>query len=152
MDNNIQICDLTKIIPPKRIIKIEEKQAKENLLVRQFRRILGIEKKPIIREIDISRVPTRVSIEIEKYFREFGEATAKNDFEKVEQRMFDIMVDVCKPSFPEITTDWVKENTIPEQIQEMFQFIIEPIILRAAGLEENVKNAIAAQLAMDRKK
>jgi hypothetical protein len=152
MDNNIQICDLTKIIPPKRIIKIEEKQAKENLLVRQFRRIFGIEKKPIIREIDISRVPTRVSIEIEKYFREFGEATGKDDFEKVEERMFDIMVDVCKQSFPEVTVQWVKDNTIPEEISEMFQFIIEPIVVRAMGLEENVKNAIAAQLAMDRKK
>jgi hypothetical protein len=152
MDNNIEICDLTKIIPPKRIIKIEEHTQEEKWIVRQFKRIFSIEKKPVIREIDISRVPTKVSIEIEKYFREFGEATAKNDFEKVEQRMFDIMVDVCKPSFPEITTDWVKENTIPEQIQEMFQFIIEPIILRAAGLEENVKNAIAAQLKADQKR
>ena len=101
MPNNI--LDLDKIIPDKRIIKLAGK------------------------EIDVSVIPTRVSLEIIKNAEKFKDLTNNAD-DTLFDMVLDLTVKVIKPSFPEVSRDWLLDNTKDLfQLQKLLEFVLEPL-------------------------
>lgn len=93
-----EILDLDKLIPEQRII-----------------RLAG-------REIDVSKVPTRVVLEIEKN---------KKKLQGGGDETFDLLLDftakICRPSCPDITSEWLIDNTDFDQLQALLEFVMAPI-------------------------
>lgn len=91
-----EILDLDKLIPDQRIVRLAGK------------------------DIDVSKVPTRVVLEIEK---NKDQLQGDGSFNMV----LDMACKICKPSFPEITVDWLIDNTDINQLRAMLEFIMKPI-------------------------
>ncbi|QJD87902.1 hypothetical protein [Cohnella herbarum] len=108
MSNQPQILDLDKVISTKRIVKLAGK------------------------EIDVSKIPSRVTMELVEKSEEL-KAGGKQSF----PLLLDMIVKVCRPSQPEITSDWLIDNTDFEQLMAIIEFVMAPVKARAEG---NVKN------------
>ena len=102
-----ELLDLDKLIPDKRAIKLAG------------------------REIDVSKVPTRVVLEIEK-----NKDKLKSGSDETFDLMLDLVCKIIKPSFPEITVDWLVDNTDFMQLQALLEFVMKPIREKA---EKSVK-------------
>ncbi|MFS0820757.1 hypothetical protein [Bacillus sp. 1P02SD] len=104
-----EILDLDKLVTAERVVRLSGK------------------------DIDVSKIPSRVTLEI----------AAKSDVLKSGSSesfplMLDMVVKICKPSQPDITQDWIIDNTSFEQLMALLDFILKPITDRAAT---NGKNA-----------
>lgn len=112
-----EILDLDKLIPDKRIVKLAGK------------------------EIDVSKVPTRVVLEIEKNKDQLeGEAS----FDLV----LDMVCKICKPSFPEISVDWLIDNTDMNQLIAMLEFVMKPIREKAEKMAKGKNEESPSQLSL----
>jgi hypothetical protein len=130
-----EILDLDLFIPAPRIIRLTEREAPQGPFARFWRaalRLLGRYPRARVREIDLSKVSTKATLMIEGNFKAFTEAAEKGDFDAAEARMYDLMIAAFRDSCPWMTADWLQRNTVPDQIMKIFEFILEPIIERAA--------------------
>jgi len=93
-----EILDLDKLIPDQRLIRLAGK------------------------EIDVSKVPTRVVLEIEK-----NKGKLQSGGDETFDMLLDLVCKICRPSFPEITTDWLVDNTDFVQLQALLEFVMKPI-------------------------
>lgn len=104
-----EILDLDKIIPAQRIVKLSGA------------------------DIDVSKIPTRIVLEIAK---------KKDTLDSGTDESFDILLDlvvkICKPSKPDITADWLTDNTTIDQLLQLIQFILKPLQDR---VDKTAKNA-----------
>ncbi|MEK8132909.1 hypothetical protein WMW72_34010 [Paenibacillus filicis] len=106
-----QILDLDKVIAAQRIVKLAGK------------------------EIDVSKIPSRVTLELAEKSDEL-KSGGKNSFPMV----LEMVVKVCKPSFPEITKDWIVDNTSLDQLTALIDFILNPVKERAEGKKAESPN------------
>jgi hypothetical protein len=123
-DKKTVILDLDTLIPEKRIIKLAGK------------------------EIDVSMIPSRVMLKVIKkldVFAEMGENLSDDSFFEIA----DIAVDICKRSFPEITVEWLIDNTDIIQLIELLQFIVSPL---RSKIEKNLQTAQLKQVAIKAQK
>ncbi|XID91035.1 hypothetical protein ACF3MZ_21285 [Paenibacillaceae bacterium WGS1546] len=98
-----KILDLDKIITTQRLI-----------------RLAG-------REIDVSKIPSRVTLEIAE-----KADTLKSGGKESFPLVLDMIVKICKPSCPDITKDWIVDNTSLDQLIRLIEFVLAPV-------EERVK-------------
>lgn len=103
-----EILDLDKIITAERIVRLAGK------------------------DIDVSKIPSRVTLEIAEKSDKL-----KTGSDESFPIMLDLVVKICKPSFPEITKDWIIDNTDLNQLLTLIEFILKPIKDRT---ERNGKN------------
>lgn len=101
---NPVILDLDKVAGTKRIIKLSGK------------------------EIDVSKIPSRVTLEMAENADAF-----KSGGSETFPKLLDMIVKICKPSTPDITKDWLVDNTDMEQLLQLIEFILAPIQDRAAS-------------------
>jgi hypothetical protein len=123
-DKKTVILDLDTLIPEKRIIKLVGK------------------------EIDVSMIPSRVMLKVIKkldVFAEMGENLSDDSFFEIA----DIAVEICKRSFPEITVEWLIDNTDIIQLIELLQFIVSPL---RSKIEKNLQTAQLKQVALKAQK
>lgn len=99
-----QILDLDNIITTKRIVKLAGK------------------------EIDVSKIPSRVTLEIAGKSDVLQSGSAESF-----PLMLDTIVSICKPSQPEITTDWLIDNTSLDQLLQLIEFVLQPVTERVSG-------------------
>jgi hypothetical protein len=156
-ERKIEVLDLDKIIPPSRIFKLTEKVPLKALnkfwrIVWKILGIFGIKKPLIVREIDVAKTTTRASIEMDRFLDEYQKAATAMEIETINDRMYDIMITACKPSFPEITLEWLQDNTTPEQVLELFKFVLQPYVDRALKIEAQAKNWITQGVKDEAKK
>lgn len=103
-----EILDLDKLIPEQRIVKLAGK------------------------EIDVSKIPSRVTLDIAK-----KSDVLKSGSDESFPLMLDMVVKICKPSQPDITTDWIVDNTSLDQLMALIEFILKPIQDRAESSGKN---------------
>lgn len=103
-----EILDLDKLVPEQRLVRLAGK------------------------EIDVSKIPSRVTLEIAK-----KSDVLKSGSDESFPVLLDVIVKVCKPSFPEITQDWIIDNTSLDQLLALIEFILQPIKDRTEGNEKN---------------
>lgn len=132
-DRKPEILDLDVHLPPKRLIRLTERDGPQGLrgFLRRLLRPLGIKIPGRIRIIDLSAIPTGTQLQVEAFLREIERAGRGDDAQTAEDAMLDLLVVVCRHSCPDIDRDWLKRNTEPQQILAMFQFIIKPLVDRA---------------------
>lgn len=107
--SNPKILDLDKLIPDKRVI------------------VLAGE------EIDVSKIPSRVTMEVAEKAEVFKEAGSESF-----PALLDMIVKICKPSKQDITQDWIVDNTSMDQLLALIEFVLEP--LQDKVKEEQAKN------------
>jgi len=105
------ILDLDKLVPEQRILRLNGK------------------------DIDVSKIPSRVMLDIIKN-KDKMEEGGGTDFETT----VDLAVKICKPSFPEITKDWLYDNTDFTQLMGLLEFVLKPLKDRAE--KSSGKNAV----------
>ncbi|MFJ5625448.1 hypothetical protein ACIQD3_22725 [Peribacillus loiseleuriae] len=103
-----EILDLDKLITNERIVRLAGKN------------------------IDVSVIPSRVTLEIAKKSDKLKEGSDESF-----PIMLDLVVKICKPSFPEITQDWIVDNTSLNQLLALVEFVLQPIKDRAEGTGKN---------------
>lgn len=106
-----EILDLDKLIPEERIIRLAGE------------------------EINVTKIPSRVTLEIAK-----KSDVLKSGSEESFPILLDLVVKICKPSKPDITTDWIIDNTSLDQLLALIEFILKPIKDRVAT---NGKNTVS---------
>jgi hypothetical protein len=93
-----EILDLDKLIGDKRIIKLAGK------------------------EIDVSKIPSKVTLRIADSYEDL-----KEDNPESMNILMDIVMDIIKPKNPEVTQDWIIENTDIKQLIALIEFIMKPV-------------------------
>lgn len=106
-----EILDLDKIVTDERIVRLAGK------------------------DIDVSKIPSRVTLEIASKSDKLKEGS-----EESFPIMLDLVVKICKPSFPEVTKDWIIDHTDLNQLLALIEFILKPIKDRAKSNEKNVES------------
>lgn len=103
-----EILDLDKLIPSQRIVKLGGKT------------------------IDVSKIPSRVTLEIAQ-----KSDVLKSGTEDSFPILLNLIVNICKPSSPDITTEWLIDNTSLDQLLALIEFILQPIKDRTEGKGKN---------------
>jgi hypothetical protein len=124
------ICDLDEILIPPRKIKITEKTS------------------GTVREIDVTDIPARVVLELIKRQNDIQNKIANED-EALFDWMLDLALKICKPSFPDITIDWVMENMDFEQLKRFLQFVLQPLNDYIEQAADEAKNTLAARTSQE---
>ena len=106
---NKTILDLDKLMPERRVVKMGG------------------------REIDVSKISARVMFEISRKYGNVKESMNMNDEDALE-----LVCSICRPSFPDITVDWLLDNTDMEGLLSLIEFVLAPLNERA---EKNIKAA-----------
>jgi len=119
-----KICDLDEILLPKRIIKITGKVDK------------------ISREIDVTEIPARVILELIKRENDLKKKMNDPD-DNIFDWMLDMAIDICKPSFAEMSKDWIIENMSFDQLQRFLQFVLQPVNDYIESAVEEAKKTMA---------
>lgn len=94
--------DFNTIIPKKRIAKLAEE------------------------EIDVSLIPSRVSLELAIFRDSIFKGKVKSS-EEQQRKSLEIVSKVCQVKNPKITVEWLLDNTHYEQLIEFIDFVLEPI-------------------------
>jgi hypothetical protein len=137
-----EILDLDLFIPAPRIIRLTEREAPQGPFARFWRaalRLLGRYPRARVREIDLSLVSTKATLLIERCFREFMRLSEDGKIDEAESAMYDLMMAAFQSRCPWMTRDWLLSNTVPDQILQIFQFIIEPLVERAVKQAEEMQ-------------
>lgn len=103
-----KILDLDKIVTHERIVRLAGKS------------------------IDVSKIPSRVTLEIAK-----KSEVLKSGSEDSFPILLDLIVKICRPSQPDITDEWLIDNTSLDQLLAMIEFILQPIKDRTEGKGKN---------------
>lgn len=73
-------------------------------------------------EIDVSKIPSRVTMEV----AEKADVLQSGSNESFPV-LLDMIVKICKPSKPDITQDWLIDNTSMHQLIALIKFVLEPL-------------------------
>lgn len=111
-----EVLDLDKLIDKKRIIKLAGK------------------------EIDVSRIPSKVSLGLLERYEEIDEDNSDSM-----DRTFDLIMDIVKPQNPDITKDWIIENTDLIQLMAFIEFVIKPVKDRIGDDPKKIMAALTNQ-------
>lgn len=111
-----EILDLDKLIPDQRIVRLAGK------------------------EINVSKIPSRVTLEI----AEKSDVLQSGSNESF-PLLLDMIVKICKPSQPDITTDWLVDNTSLDQLLALIEFVLKPIQERADKAQAGKNEASPSQ-------
>lgn len=86
-------------------------------------------------EIDVTKIPTRVTIELSELSEEIKKSKGDNAISNVDNfnKIVDIISTACKTN-KKITPDWLKDNTDITQLLDLMNFILEPIKQRAKAV------------------
>ena len=87
------------------------------------------------KEIDVTRIPSRVTLMLAEYADSVDRLSPKEQFKNA----LEPIVAVCKLTDPEVTVDWLLDNTDFAQLQEFTQFVLEPIRQKTQGGQESGK-------------
>lgn len=109
------ILDLDQIIPEERVVILATKR------------------------IDVSRIPSRVTLDIAKNSDKLQSGNQDSFPMLLEQ-----VANILRPSFPEVTVDWIVDNTDLNQLLKLIEFVLEPVKDRAEG--EPGKNEVSPSL------
>lgn len=93
-------------------------------------------------EIDVSRIPTRVMVELAE-LNERKDELARNSIESF-NKIVEIISLACRKN-PKITPDWLKDNTDIEQLFDLMEFILEPVKRRAEDVSKNLDTPLENQ-------
>lgn len=93
-----KILDLDKLIPDQRIV-----------------RLAGV-------DIDVSKIPSRVTMELSEKADVFKKAN-----EKSFPALIEMIIKIMKPSKPDVTDDWLIDNTSMDQLLALIEFVLEPL-------------------------
>jgi hypothetical protein len=152
MQPDLEILNLDTIIPRPRYIELTEKAKPKGRFTRLLYTLFPKLQKSRKHRIDVSRITVRTSLEMDKFMFEFVKASvefAKNpndeQSEIVEEMMYTILEKVCQPSAPWVTRDWLMDNLTPDQVIEMFTFILRPYKERIEKNAERLQAALADQ-------
>lgn len=102
MSKQPTILDLDKVVPAERIVILSGKK------------------------IDVSRIPSRVTLDIAK-----DQDKLKNGGDDSFSAVLKQIICICKPSFPDITEEWIADNTDFEQLMQLIEFVLAPLKERA---------------------
>lgn len=95
--------------------------------IKDFNRLIPEQRIAVLgdKEIDVTKIPSRVSLQLAEYADEVadGKLSPKEQFLKA----VDVVVSVCKVSAPEVTTDWLLDNTDFAQLMQFTRFVLAPI-------------------------
>ena len=105
-------------------------------IIKDFDKIVPEKRVAILagEEIDVSKIPTRVTIELAKLKDRKDELS---DDVKGFEKTLEIIALACK-SNPKINADFLIDNTDFEQLMDFIDFILEPITKRT---EKNIPKA-----------
>jgi len=89
------------------------------------------------KEIDVTRIPSRVTLQLAKYADDVseGKLTPMEQF----LNALEPVAAICKLTDPDITVDWLLDNTDFTQLSEFTKFVLEPIIQSGGGQEPEKK-------------
>lgn len=99
------VLDLEKVVPDKREIKLAGKT------------------------IDVTEVPTRHTAMVAKFadMQERGELDNEGSF----MELVKLIAEICKRTNPEITEEFLLDNTTFDTLSDMMDFILEPVRSKA---------------------
>lgn len=100
-----QIKDFDKLAPPKRVVKIAGE------------------------EVDVSKIPSRVTLEIARLADNADKLNSEEGFIK----SLELVAMACKPSNEKITVDWLLDNTDFDTLMDFCEYVLEPIRKRTEG-------------------
>lgn len=110
--SNPKILDLDKLIPDQRVV-----------------RLAGV-------DIDVSKIPSRVTMELSEKAEVFKEAD-----EKSFPALIEMIIKIMKPSKPDITDDWLIDNTSMDQLLALIDFVLEPLQDKVAETQSKNQQA-----------
>jgi hypothetical protein len=116
--SDVNILNLDEVLSQERIVQLTERST-------------GVKRK-----IDVTNIPARVILELTKRESDLKEKAQSED-EGLFDWMTEIAIKICKPSFPEITLDWIMDNMNFNQLQQFLKFVLQP-------LDEYIKEAAEA--------
>ncbi|ETT46271.1 hypothetical protein BSK66_25505 [Paenibacillus odorifer] len=88
------------------------------------------------KRIDVSRIPSRVTLDIAKNSDEL-QSGSQDTF----PLLLDQVASILRPSFPEVNADWIVDNTDLNQLLKLIEFVLEPVKERAGN--ETEKNEVS---------
>ncbi|MFW5981529.1 MAG: hypothetical protein ACOCRU_03020 [bacterium] len=90
------------------------------------------------KEIDVSKIPSKISLEIIDIYEDL-----LKDDKKAMEVAWSLVMDIIHVKHPDITREWLVENTDIVQLMALFDFILKPVKARV-GLSDEGKNMMAA--------
>jgi|SRR5690606_23579305 len=112
---NPKILDLDKLIPEQRIVRIAGE------------------------EIDVSKIPSRVTMEVAQ-----KADILRSGSDESFPIMIDMIVKILKQSKPDVTRDWIIDNTSMDQLIALIEFVLEPLNKKVEEMQgkqgKNVQN------------
>ena len=136
---NPKVLNVAEFLPETRILEVPEKRRYGKFLTFVFNLFPKLRPADPVRKIDVSKTTARVTLTLMLQVGKFAKLAEQND-EGAFDELLELMVLIFKPSFPEVTADWIRDNLTFEQIIGAFQYCIEPL------KEQVTKNAAAAQM------
>ncbi len=136
----VVVCNIDKVITKKRLIRISEKP---NSKLFKYLPFLRRYYPPRIREIDVSRAPSRVILELMQEEQFMKEQTVQED-DALFASLIDKAIKICRPSFPEITKEWILDNLSFEELMAFLKFAMKPLNDYLAGMVEEAAKKIQA--------
>lgn len=89
------------------------------------------------KEIDVTRIPSRVTLQLAQYADDVAEGKLSPREQFI--NALEPVASVCKLTDPEVTVDWLLDNTDFIQLSEFTKFVLEPIMQQAGGQEPGKK-------------
>jgi len=137
----IVVCNIDKVVTTRRVIRISEKQRAG----RVFKYLPFLKRffLPKIHEIDVSRAPSRVILELVQEEQLMKVQAAQED-EALFDNLLDKTIKICRPSFPGITKDWLLDNMSFEELMAFLKFAMKPLNDYLDGMAEEAAKKIQA--------
>ena len=110
-----KILDLDKFVPPSRTLKLAGKT------------------------IDVSVIPAAVSLGLVEKSGLLREMEKTQDPALIDE-VINICIKIMRPSFPEVSKEWLLENCSLDQFQMLIAFVLEPLM---SAQDDQVKKKIA---------
>ena len=92
---------------------------------KDFDKVIRPERKARIagEDVDVSKIPSRVTLEIAKLNDDVKELNSEQGFYK----SVDLVAKACQPSNSKITANWLLDNTDFETLMEFMDWVLEPV-------------------------
>jgi len=90
--------------------------------------------------VDVSTIPVAVTLALAKHSDRTKEeilADTKQDAESVMREMLQMVSDVCRPSNPKITVEFLMENLDQARLNAFTKFVLMPVSEEAEEIEGN---------------
>ena len=136
----VVVCNIDKVVTKKRLIRISENPKWKIFKCLPFLRRYY---PPRVREIDVSRAPSRVILELMQE-EQFMSEQVKQEDDALFSSLIDKAIKICRPSFPEITKEWILDNMSFEELMAFLKFAMKPLNDYLDGMVEEAAKKIQA--------